>query len=418
MAFTLFTPLFNKIDTATATFVSDISSNVIAAITPVVTVGLTLAFITFALLIIRGAVDMPVMEFLGRSVRIGIITSVALAGGLYQTQIASAIQSSPDDLAQALISSPTSGTTAASLIDGAAEKGFSKAQESFEKAGIFGENGIAYAVYGFIIMLATGVLVAIGGAFVLLSKIALGLLAGLGPLFILALLWQPTARFFEMWAAQVLNYGLLIVLFSAVFGLMMSIFTGYMEDLKFDGAMNLGYAIGGAVILAVAMILILLQLPSIASGLAGGVGLSYIWELRAVRGMASAGAGLVAPSDRRIGSRGRVRSGFLSLAGGGIVRRNVQPVAGRQRGGRRGLQRVSRRSARPGGGGCSEIHRRSIRNELGGKQDRCRCQDRSGLLQGPPDRKQESRVTQSVKAQRGVAAPFLRLKIAFLILNK
>ena len=135
MAFTLFTPLFNKIDTATATFVSDISSNVIAAITPVVTVGLTLAFITFALLIIRGAVDMPVMEFLGRSVRIGIITSVALAGGLYQTQIASAIQSSPDDLAQALISSPTSGTTAASLIDGAAEKGFSKAQESFEKAG-------------------------------------------------------------------------------------------------------------------------------------------------------------------------------------------------------------------------------------------------------------------------------------------
>ena len=27
MAFTLFTPLFNKIDTATATFVSDISSN-------------------------------------------------------------------------------------------------------------------------------------------------------------------------------------------------------------------------------------------------------------------------------------------------------------------------------------------------------------------------------------------------------
>lgn len=285
MAFTLFTPLFNKIDTTTASFVTDISSNAIAAITPAVTVGLTLAFITFALLIIRGAVDMPVMDFLGRSVRIGIITSVALAGGLYQTEIASAIQSSPDDLAQALISSPTSGATASSLIDTAADKGFTKAQQAFEKAGIFGQNGIAYAVYGFIIMLATGVLVAIGGAFVLLAKIALAILAGLGPLFILALLWQPTARFFEMWTAQVLNYGLLIVLFSSIFGLMMSIFTGYMDDLKFDGAMNLGYAIGGSVILAVAMILILLQLPAIASGLAGGVGISYIHELRAMRGM-------------------------------------------------------------------------------------------------------------------------------------
>lgn len=302
MAFTLFTPLFTKIDTTTSTFVSDISSNAIAAITPVVTVGLTLAFITFALLIIRGAVDMPVMEFLGRSVRIGVITAVALAGGLYQTQIAGAIQSSPDDLAQALISSPTSGATASSLIDGAAEKGFTKAQEAFEKAGIFGDNGIAYAVYGAIIMLATGVLVAIGGAFVLLAKIALALLAGLGPLFILALLWQPTARFFEMWAGQVLNYGLLIVLFSTVFGLMMAIFTGYMEDLKFDGAMNLGYAIGGSVILAVAMALILLQLPSIASGLAGGVGLSYIHELRALRGMGGAAgraAGRVAGATYR-----------------------------------------------------------------------------------------------------------------------
>ena len=285
MAFTLFTPLFNKIDTTTATFVSDISSNAIAAITPVITVGLTLGFIAFALLIIRGAVDMPVMEFLGRSVRIGIITAIALAGGLYQTQIAGAIQSSPDDLAQALISSPTSGASASSLIDNAADKGFSKAQEAFEKAGIFGDNGIAYAVYGFIIMAATGVLVAIGGAFVLIAKIALAILAGLGPLFILALLWQPTARFFEMWAGHVLNYGLLIVLFSTVFGLMMSIFTSYMQDLQFDGAMNLGYAIGGAVILAVAMVLILLQVPAIASGLAGGVGLGYIHELRAMRGM-------------------------------------------------------------------------------------------------------------------------------------
>jgi type IV secretion system protein VirB6 len=285
MAFQLFTPLFNKIDTATASFVTTFSGNTIAEITPVVTVALTLTFVLYALAIINGKIEMPIMDFLSRSVRVAIISSIALAGGLYQTQIADAIQKTPDEFASALLGSP-SGPTAASIVDDAAGKGFDRAAEAFEKAGFFEDDGITYAFFGTLILLSTAVLTAIGGAFILLAKLLLAILAGIGPLFIVALLWQATARFFEMWAGQVLNYGLLIVLFAAVFGLMMGIFGQYMNDMKFDGTQNVAYALGGSVILAVAMVVLLLYLPSLASGLAGGVAANVAQEIRALKGMA------------------------------------------------------------------------------------------------------------------------------------
>ncbi|MFV0455599.1 MAG: type IV secretion system protein [Pseudomonas sp.] len=304
MAFTLFAPLFQKIDTATQAFVSDISANAIATITPFVTLGLTLGFIAYAILIIRGAVDMPVMDFLARSLRIGIVISVALAGGLYQSQIANAIIELPNSFAVALITDPDEGAGAASIIDVAAGKGFDAAGKAFKESGFFSSDGLLYGIFGIIYIIATAVIVSIGGAFILLAKLALALLAGLGPLFIVALLWQPTSRFFEMWVGQVLNYVLLIVLFSAVFGLMMEIYGGYVEGVKFESGVNVAYSLGGAVILSGAMIMILLQLPSIAGALAGGVGLSYMYELRALRGGASSVGRGLAGAGRTIYGRG------------------------------------------------------------------------------------------------------------------
>lgn len=311
MAFELFAPLFTKIDQTTATYVTDISSKSIAAITPVVSVGLTVAFIAYGWLIMRGAVEMPVAEFLNRCLRVGIITSIALSGGLYQDKIAGAITTVPDELALALISNATNSSTAANLIDEAAGQGFKRSTEAFEKGGFLSSNGLLFGLFGMLILFVTGILVGIGGAFILLAKIALALLAGLGPLFIIALLWQPTHRFFEQWAAQVLNYGLLIVLFSAVFGLVMNIFGNYMSDMKLDGIQSVGYQLGGAMILSVASIVLLLQLPSIASGLAGGIGLGYMWELRAVRsGVSSAYRGARSVVSGAIAAPGALRNGI------------------------------------------------------------------------------------------------------------
>lgn len=285
MTFALFTPLFSKVDQATSNFVNDISANAIATATPVIVVGLTLSFIVMGVLIMIGTLQTPISEFLKRSILIGVVCAIALGGGLYQTQLAGAITTLPDDLSKSLITSPTDDTTAATLIDVAAGKGFDKAGEAFDKAGFLVENGFQYATYGLIILIATAILVSIGGAFLLLAKVALALLVGLGPLFIIALLWRPTARFTELWIAQVVNYILLVVLIASIFGLMMSLFSSFMSNMHFDGKQNVAYNIGGAVILSTAMIILLLQLPHIAASLAGGVGIGFYHEARQAAGM-------------------------------------------------------------------------------------------------------------------------------------
>lgn len=313
-AFKMFDNLFAKFDAATAIFATDISSKLIATLTPVISVGLTVGFIVYALAIIRGTIDHPIPDFLWRSFRIGVIVSIATAGGLYQTEIAGAITSTPDALATALTASPGNAGTAGNMLDNAAGAGLDAAGMAFDKGGWFSSEGWLYGAFGIVVTIASAVLVAVGAAFIILAKVALAVLAALGPFFIFALLWQPTAKFFDMWCGQVMNYGLLVVLTSVVLMLLMGIFGGYMAGVDLDGNTNAAYALGGTVIIATASIILLLQLPAMAGGLAGGVGLGMMWELRMLRsGFSSARSTLGSFGNK--GTDGKV-SGRSGLAGG------------------------------------------------------------------------------------------------------
>ncbi|RYE12649.1 MAG: type IV secretion system protein, partial [Rickettsiales bacterium] len=264
-------------------FITDASSQTVYAIVPVVTVGLTLSFITYGFLIMRGVVEMPITDFIGKIIKISIITSMAANCGFYQTQIADAINRTPDELINALVSNSTKKEGAATSIDNAADKGFSLASKAFEHSGFFVENGIVYCMIGIVILMTTSVFIALGGAILILTKLILTILLGIGPIFILALLWQSTSKFFEMWVAQIVNYIILGVLITMTFGLMLTIYSTYMGDMKFDGVQNVASALGGAVILSIAMIVVLLQIPNIAAALSGGMNLSYLQELKTIK---------------------------------------------------------------------------------------------------------------------------------------
>ncbi|WP_375702467.1 type IV secretion system protein, partial [Bartonella sp. AA89HNZF] len=178
MNFTLFTQLFTEIDKITKTYVTDISSKAMATITPFVSIGITITFIIYGWLIIRGAIDMPLSVFVNSFLRIIIITSIALTAGLYQPEITNLITQMPHDLSKALIKNPLTDQQLMNLLDKAASQGFQYASRLFEETVFFEANGLLYGLLGIIILLATSLVVAIGGGLVLLTKIALALLVG------------------------------------------------------------------------------------------------------------------------------------------------------------------------------------------------------------------------------------------------
>lgn len=278
--FRLFTPLFAELDRISTVFARDVSSRIIVAITPVLAAGLTVWFIVWGILVMRGAVEQPVREFLGKVIRTTLIVSVALGAGLYQRDIAEVIRTIPDDLAAAVAGGEANvrfgadalqtGSTQAALIDRAAGQGLLKAEDAFEKGGLMTQQGIAFYTFGVLMLLATVIMVGVGGALILVAKVMLALLAGLGPLFIAALLFDGTSRFFDRWVAMIATYGLVVVLFAAVFTFMLSIFANYMSGVALDGNMNVAYGIGGALILTIVSVAILAALHHLAVGLGGG----------------------------------------------------------------------------------------------------------------------------------------------------
>ncbi|WP_455479327.1 type IV secretion system protein [Bartonella sp. B23] len=281
MSFGMFTQLCDVIDKATKTYVTDISSKTIVAITPFVSIGLAIAFITYGWLILRGAIDMPVSGFLSRCLRISIVTSIALTSGLYQNEIANLITEMPYDFSKALTNNSLNNAQLMNLLDSAATSGFQYASRLFEESVFFDANGYLYSLLGVLILLATSFVLAISGGFILLAKIAITLLVGLGPIFIIALLWQPTYRFFERWVAQILSYVIFFVLLATVFNMIITIFANYLKDLKIDYSQNVGYMFGGAFILSIISIMLLLKISGIANSLAKGITFRHLWRLDA-----------------------------------------------------------------------------------------------------------------------------------------
>ena len=285
--FRLFTPLFAEVDSVTTTFARDVTSRLIIEITPVLSAGLTLWFITWGILVMRGVVEQPVREFLGKVIRTALIVSVALGAGLYQSSVADLVRTVPDDLAGVVMGGHgpvlysldgrplmlglgAYDSAQAALLDAAAGQGLAKAADAFEKGGLLTQQGMAFYAFAVLMLIATVVMVAVGGAFILMAKVILGILAGLGPLFIAALLFDCTKRFFDRWVAMVATYGLVVVLFACVFTFMLGIFANYMTGVQLDGTMNFAYGLGGALVLTVISVLILLEMHHLAMGLGGG----------------------------------------------------------------------------------------------------------------------------------------------------
>lgn len=270
----LFDRIFANIDTALSNYITDIVGKVIGYATPLFTSMMILWIVMWGYLMLFSRVQEPLQEGVFRILRIGGILTLGLTVGTYMDVVVNTLQNGPEHISA--IISGTTGTTA-NTLDALFTKVFNVAKAAWEKGGVMNGNFGLYLIALIVLVVGCGLTLFVA-FLVLLSKFMITVLLGVGPLFIIGLLFNTTQRFFEAWLGMVCNFGILLVLSASVGTLMISLADTYISRIastesEAANMANLGDATMLCLVFALC-ILIVRQVPAVASALGGGIALA------------------------------------------------------------------------------------------------------------------------------------------------
>jgi type IV secretion system protein VirB6 len=287
--YTFLANIFATVDTATTAYIGTTAAAVAADVGPIATKMFTLYLIFYGFAIYFNKTGELIMETAARLIKVGFIMHLAIAIGTYNTLISDTLIGMPDYL-MGLVSGSTT-TASKTVLDDILSDAINSGTAVWEQGSMLPPDANPGAYFLALIMWISA-LVCIGyGAFlIILSKVALAVLVGIGPMFIICLMFESTKKFFESWLGQALNYVLISMLTVAVIKLLFGMYANAAQATMTAATTSADFGLLSCVsmlILAVICFLILMQVQTIASSLAGGVSISTMgainWALNATR---------------------------------------------------------------------------------------------------------------------------------------
>lgn len=260
-----FANMFSAFDNNLMGTIDSGSAAIISLIMPVLAAGFSLYLLLVSLSYLRGNESGElVVEFWIRMAIVATWITLGLNIQYYTTYVVPVLQGFGDSISAALTGSPTDQGT---LLDNLCT-GYLHAVANLwaNSSGI--EGTLICIAFTFITFIFVGSFAAIAAAYTLLAKFALGVLLAIGPLFFGAGIFPWTRQYFMNWLGQCLNYGFLTCLFAAAG--MIEVNFGLKQV---PTALTLSSLLD-MVLMGVGFILVSLNLPTLASQLAGGVGIS------------------------------------------------------------------------------------------------------------------------------------------------
>lgn len=261
---------YTYIDNATSGFVGANVATVASAIAPAAYTLAGVYVILWGISYLRGMATEPIMDSAIRIFKVVLILGIGINLMQYNTLIVDTFMNSPEQMALAL--SPTStGTSLAASLDHVLYTGFKIGDRFWAEASVFSSN-IGLYIAAFLVWVLVLAVTAYAFFLIALAKIALSFILALGPIFIVSLLFQPTASFFSSWIQQLANYWLVIVL-----SVLANVFVLILILRAAIAMPTTGATISAAfpfLAMGIFSLFILAQVPSIAAGLAGGLSLS------------------------------------------------------------------------------------------------------------------------------------------------
>ena len=251
-------------------FISAGSSNLANSLTGPLSVAMTLYVVLFGMLILKGSVQEPIMDFAFRMMKLGVIMTLVRNAGDYQTYVSTLFfETLPNEISQAL---NTGATPTASTFDALLDKGQKSAQQVWDRAGW--PVDIVTGVGGLLVIVSSFVVASIGYVVSLYARLALAIVLAIGPAFVALAMFQATRRFTEAWIGQLANFVILQVLVVGVGSVLIaSVDTTFTAIEAYGDVLMRPIALGA---ICLASLYVFYQLPGIASALAsGGAALTY-----------------------------------------------------------------------------------------------------------------------------------------------
>lgn len=304
----LFQFIGETIDTALNTYVNTVSAEIVATFITTAILLTTFYYVMQGFMMMAGRVEAPFSAFLVSCGKFILIAAFALSASMYLTWVVEAIRGLEAGLTAAFSGEGgVAPTSVYAVVDDSIGKGWSVAADLWEKAGNRGwrETGMAIGEYinAIIVATATMIIAVPAGAMIVVAKTILSIMLGIGPLFIMLLMWPITKQFFDRWFGVVMTVIFQIALLAAVLSFAIMAFMAFVDPIDLDSDQNTLFTSLQLIVIALVMLWVLYTVNNYAGQLGGGLAASAITLGQLARGamspMRTAANVVNAPSTRR-----------------------------------------------------------------------------------------------------------------------
>lgn len=258
--------IFSLVDSALQTYVFDIYSSISSGLQTPFLLAATVWIIIYGILIIRQVTTPSIPDLLTMAWKFIFAYTVVFSWAIVNQFLVSLVTDAPAALAGYI----TGGTGSIyAQIGQTAENLSIAAARAFESDGYIRSFFIGAAIW-----LAGILQIAYAMFLIILSKIVLAVLLAITPIFGIFYLFKGTSKMMEAWLQQIINFSLVSVLAIATLA-----FTNTLLDKTLavipatPDDIHLGNILA-VVLVSIVTFLVLMQIKSLASAIAGGVQLS------------------------------------------------------------------------------------------------------------------------------------------------
>ncbi|HAV1900468.1 TPA: type IV secretion system protein [Enterobacter hormaechei subsp. steigerwaltii] len=309
-----------SIDITLNSFVQTTSANVISSFLGTFIAAGGVYFMIMGLIAAGGYIDAPVKHLFKISFKWVIIGGLVLSSTTYMGWVVETIRGLETGMADAFSATgnATAATSVYQVLDKAVTDGFDIGADMLSKMGkrSWYEGGMMFwDLLNAIIIYAATILIALpAGAMIVVAKVLLSIMLGIGPFFIAMLLFgQVTAAWFDRWFSQVMTYIIQIALVTTVLSMGVKFFSTLTAEVL---ASNTDYPIGTLLeilVLAGVVFYMLQKAYEVGGALAGGMATAGITLRQMAQGAMAPGAA-INNTLNPVTTRRDLQSGMMTTA--------------------------------------------------------------------------------------------------------